>query len=163
MWANFLIGANGATTLSGSSSALSSPRDRERFHALRSQVRAIVIGGNTFRGEPYRKSLLPLYVATRSTNDELKARNPEAIFLHLSPREITQRALQEAGAPILIEAGANFISPLLRETLINRLFLTRSNRDGDGDFYAIDDDLSSYQLTGVEEFPEERFEIWEPR
>ena len=163
VWANFLIAANGATTLHGSSSSLSSPRDRRRFHDLRAEAKAIVIGGNTFRREPYRSSPLPLFVATRGNIEMLRERNPLASFLHLSPQEIVEHARKEVGDPILIEAGGQFLSPLLRNKAITNFRLTRSKRNGDGDFYLLDDDLQDYQCVAREEFAEEDFEVWVPR
>ena len=163
VWANFLIAANGATTLRGSSSALSSRRDRQCFHDLRAEAKAIVIGGNTFRREPYRRSPLPLFVATRGDIEMLRQRNPLATFLHLSPEEIVEQTRKAVGDPILIEAGGRFLSPLLRNTAITLLHLTRSKASGDGDFYLLDDDLHHYQCVELEEFPEESFERWVPR
>lgn len=163
VWANFLIAANGASTLRGSSSALSSLRDRQRFHDLRAEAKAIVIGGNTFRREPYRSSPLPLYVATRGNIEMLRERNPLATFLHLSPQEIVEHARKKEGNPILIEAGGQFLSPLLRNTSITNLYLTRSKSSGDGDFYSLDDDLRQYQCVEREEFAEATFECWVPR
>lgn len=161
MWANLVIGANKATTLRGSSTPLSSPRDRQRFHHLRSQARAIVIGGSTFRHEPYRTTPIPLYVATRAVNPEMIARNPSARFHVLSPREIVSHAASEMGEPILIEAGARFISELLDQEVITKLFLTRSALDGDNDFFNIDQHLASYICSQREVSENDTFEIWE--
>lgn len=160
MWANFLIAANGACTLGGSSNRLSSPRDRERFHHLRSQARAIVIGGSTFRQEPYRRAPLPLYVATHSASPEMKERNPQAHFYDLTPEEISLLAQRECGDPILVEGGPNFLCVLLQRELITDLFLTRTSMAGDANFFDIDALLTNYRCVESERSNDEVFEVW---
>ncbi|MBU6352933.1 MAG: dihydrofolate reductase family protein [Actinomycetales bacterium] len=163
IWSNFVVAANGATALRGCSSALSSPEDRIRFHAYRNSARAIITGGNTFRGEPYDLTPVPLYVATRDKSTASKNRNPKATFLNLSPEKVIERALEECGGPVLVEGGKSFLQPLLDQSFIQRVHVTRTDRDGDDIFWNIDDSLLRYQLSKVEIVGAERFEIWNRR
>lgn len=75
--------------------------------------------------------------------------------------EILLRAERECGSPILIEAGASFIAPLLKEGCIDRLYLTRTDRKGDDHFYHLEEDLGRYHRVKADVVGDERFEIWE--
>lgn len=163
--ANLLVGSNGATTKDGSSKALTHPLDRERFHKLRQRARAIVIGGSTFRNEPYLRSTsrdneneIPLYVATRISG----LVNPNTIFSSLNPILIVRQALSDAGSPILIEGGVNFLRELIAATLIDELYITRVEKVGDGLFLDEDFLTSKYALLEWQDEGEIRFEIWRP-
>lgn len=134
--ANLLLAQNSATTLRGSSAALSPVSDRKRFHELRAQAKALVIGGNTYRNEPYASAPLPLYVASRT----LQESGAHLISICKdSPDSIVQRALSDHGGPIMIEGGPKFLTPLINNQQIDRIFITRVSLDGDGDFF--DEDL----------------------
>ena len=58
--ANLIVGKDGSTTKSGSSIGLSTDEDRTRFKALRDKNHLILIGGNTARREPYKRTPIPL-------------------------------------------------------------------------------------------------------
>lgn len=155
IWANLVVATNGATTLTGRSKGLSFPEDREQFHSLRSQAKAILIGGATFRTEPYKSSPLPLYIATRHGN---RARRQYSV----SPQELVEIASREVGSPLLIEGGVNFLKPLLVESIVDTFFLTRSKVLGDGDFFA-ETLLARYQRIASTEFNAGVLERWQPR
>jgi riboflavin biosynthesis pyrimidine reductase len=129
--ANIVMGSNGGTTISGRSSALSSPADRKRFHALRERADAIVIGGESARREPYSKTPVPLIVVTHSP--ELPgscAHNPLAI---MSDLDIGQ-TLEYHGKRysfIVIEGGANFLRTALASGLVDELFITVAQMNGE--------------------------------
>ena len=57
--ANLIVGKSGATTLAGSSIPLSDDEDRRRFKQLREESDLIIIGGNTARREPYKRTPIP--------------------------------------------------------------------------------------------------------
>ena len=162
--ANLLLAHNSATTLRGSSTALSPSSDRKRFHALRAQARALVIGGNTYRNEPYAAPPLPLYVASRSL--------PESISSSLSifneaPHQIIRRALADHGEPVLIEGGPTFVTPLIEKQQIDALYVTRVLLQGDGDFF--DETILKHGYRLVDESVHEEnsnpvaFQIWKPK
>jgi dihydrofolate reductase len=158
--ANLVVGANGATTLDGSSRRLSFPADRERFKNLRAIARALVIGGQTYRTEPYEKVSIPLYVATR--RDAVGSNLINANFIDKTPTEVIDQALKEQGYPILIEGGINFISELIGKRTITTLFLTRSQTAGDSLF--LDEKLlrSNYELVVAEPVSGGSLETWKP-
>jgi riboflavin biosynthesis pyrimidine reductase len=52
-WLNMVSTVDGRATLHGRSGALSSPADRELFHALRTAVDAVLVGAGTVRSERY--------------------------------------------------------------------------------------------------------------
>jgi riboflavin biosynthesis pyrimidine reductase len=165
--ANLLVAANGATTQGGRSAPLSPPDDRRRFHAIRSQAKAIVIGGNTFRHEPYSRTPIPLYVATSHPplDPRLEESGSTALrcFLNKAPTEVVERALAEQGAPILVEGGVGFLTPLIEKKVIDSFYLTRVLKKGDGNFF--DDALlrKYYLLTHSEVENDTIFEVWKPR
>jgi riboflavin biosynthesis pyrimidine reductase len=160
--ANLVVANNGATTLAGRSRPLSSPSDRQRFHQIRSQVRAIAIGGNTYRSEPYGKTKLPILVATRQI---LPGGESDGLvhFLNYSPAEVIDIALSKYGEPVLVEGGVDFLRPLIVQRLFDTFYITRSRKSGDGNF--LDPSLlkSNYELTDSERFEENEFEVWRPR
>ena len=64
--ANLIVGNDGSTTANNSSIGLSTDEDRLRFQQLRSKSDLILIGGNTARREPYKRTLSPLYILTHA-------------------------------------------------------------------------------------------------
>ncbi|NDI26033.1 MAG: pyrimidine reductase, partial [Actinobacteria bacterium] len=85
--ANLIVGKDGSTTLAGSSIGLSTDEDRRRFHELRSKNDLILIGGNTARREPYKRTPIPLYILTH-TKVRLQPKNQLAKQFTLSPSEL---------------------------------------------------------------------------
>lgn len=157
--ANLLIGSDGATTLNGSSKALTNKADRERFHQLREKARAICIGGSTFRSEPYEKVPLPLYVSSRGTSVTLA--NLRDVY-PLSPTELVKLALATEGAPILIEGGPNFLTELIESAQIDELHITRSPTSGDDNYFDETHLNQNYKCLESNEVDGVRFEIWSP-
>lgn len=123
--ANLVVGGDGSTTLNGSSRGLSFPADRQRFHALRGEFAALLIGGNTARNEPYAKTPLPLIVLTHGALPLAVANNPLAQAWNLSLKEAIPLATQTFGN-LLLEAGPSLLRQGLAEGLITELFLTIS-------------------------------------
>jgi riboflavin biosynthesis pyrimidine reductase len=160
--ANLVVAPNGATTSGGRSSPLSSATDRQRFHATRSRARAIAIGGNTYRNEPYSNTQLPLFVATHHapSDRELPANHR---FIKKAPEEVIEIALSEYGAPVLIEGGVKFLLPLLEKKLIDTLYVTRSNKLGDADFLDNNQLELHYVRKSVERLDNMEFEVWIPQ
>ncbi len=127
--ANIIIGRDGSTVLGGTSAALSFPADRKRFHSLRSEFAAILIGGNTARNEPYSKTPLPLIVITRSWLPTQIQSNPLALSWQMPLREAVEKAIKSYG-DLLIEAGPTLIQEGVAGGLIGELFVTVSDSDG---------------------------------
>jgi riboflavin biosynthesis pyrimidine reductase len=134
--ANLVMGSDGSTILGGSSRSLSSPVDRARFHELRAQASAILIGGNTARTEPYASTPVPLVVITRGGNlPENLLTNPLLHIWELDPVSAIQRAAKEFGENILVEGGINLLKELLIANQISELFLTISDKSGGANIY----------------------------
>ena len=123
--ANLVIGADGSTTFNGSSRGLSFPADRLRFHQLRAEFHAILIGGNTAKNEPYGKTPLPLIVLSHHPLPALIKANERAVLWDLSLPVAITRAKQEYG-DLLVEAGPKLLSAALRLGLLTELFVTIS-------------------------------------
>ena len=155
--ANILLARNLATSLGGSSRVLSPKSDRIRFHQVRTLAKAILIGGQSYRNEPYSKLSLPLYISSRTLNEG--AAGNKFIF-NQDPAWLINRALLEQGYPVLIEGGVNFISSLIAESLIDLLYITRVNKDGDGHFFDESNLLKNYERQSIEMIDGVSFESW---
>ncbi len=157
--ANLLVAANGATTFEGSSRKLSPKSDRERFHELRRQADILLIGGNTFRNEPYLGLSIPVYVSTRSPNKPDKSPNVE--FFQLSPTQLVANAGKNFNS-ILVEGGASFLSELIENLAIDELLITRVERSGDDNYF--DEELltEKYRRILRSEVEGAIFENWVP-
>jgi riboflavin biosynthesis pyrimidine reductase len=127
--ANLVIGSDGSTTLKGSSAGLSFPADRIRFHQLRSEFQAILIGGNTARNEPYEKTPLPLIILTSQPLPPKIALNPLAEGWDLELPEAIAKATTRFGE-ILLEAGPRLLEAALKGGLVTDLYLTISHSRG---------------------------------
>ena len=120
--ASLLVGANAATSKSGSSAPLRTLEDRERFLALRNspEISAIIVGGATALVEPYQRSPHPLYIYSR----EVKA--PLKMYVSHIRREIS--------GTLLCEGGVRVIHQLLHDDLIDTFLLSRVEIHGDGHY-----------------------------
>ena len=155
--ANILLARNLATSLGGSSRALSPESDRIRFHQIRTLAKAILIGGQSYRNEPYSNLSLPLYISSRTLAEG--ASGSQFIF-NQEPAWLIKRALLEQGCPVLIEGGVNFISSLITQSLIDLLYITRVNQDGDGHFFDESQLLKNYERRSIETIDGASFESW---
>ena len=127
--ANLVIAVDGATTLGGGSSGLSAPADRARFHQLRSEFKAILIGGNTARSEPYAKTPIPLIVLTHLPLTGAVTANPLAIAWNISLPDAVALALTNYG-DLLIEAGPVLLRSAMASHLLSEIYITLSDRRG---------------------------------
>ncbi len=156
--ANLVMGNDGSTTLGGSSRSLSSPADRSRFHELRAQASAILIGGNTARTEPYASTPVPLVVITRGGNlPENLIANPLLHIWELDPVSAVQRAKQEFGENILVEGGINLLKELLVANQIAELFLTISEKSGGENVYDLSALTRNFTVESSEKVGSETF------
>ena len=129
--ATLVVGADGSTTIDGSSAQVTSKADRENFLKRRRLVDCIVIGGNTARNEPYSKTPVALVVVSRQMHPEL----PAAHVWNMDPIDALKRAQQEFGKNILVEGGAKFISYLLDHEVIATLELSLTAANGGSDIF----------------------------
>ena len=127
--ANLIVGKDGSTTLNGSSIGLSTPEDRKRFHELRSKSELILIGGNTARREPYKRTAIPLYILTHSMV-RLQPKNQLAKQFSLSPSEMIKEIKgsfnpdKDGPINLLVEAGPALLNQMVKDGLIDNLYLT---------------------------------------
>lgn len=129
--ATIVVGADGSSSIDGSSTAVTSAADRTTFLQRRRLVNCIIIGGNTARNEPYSKTPVPLVIVSRQEHPNL----PAAHVWNLDPTDALGRARQEFGENILIEGGASFISYLIEKNLIDVLELSVTSTTGGADFF----------------------------
>ena len=126
--ANLIVGKDGSTSISGSSTPLSTQEDRERFQALRLKNDLILIGGNTARREPYKKTPIPLYILTH-TKVRLQPKNQLAKQFSLSIKEMISEIGNkfEGGKEVinlLVEAGPGLLTQMISDSLIDQFYLT---------------------------------------
>jgi riboflavin biosynthesis pyrimidine reductase len=156
--ATLVVGSDGSTSKDGTSRGVSSSVDRARFLERRRQVDAIVIGGNTARSEPYRKTPVPVVVISTSMINSL-ADNRQAYWWNASPSEAIERAQRLFGPTILVEAGTSIILELLSLNLIDRLELSVTTVTGGEDRIDIQQILSHFTSVTSENEGETTFYI----
>ncbi len=129
--ANLIVGVDGSTTANGSSIGLSNDEDRQRFHELRGESDLILIGGNTARREPYKRTPIPLYILTHS-KVKLQPKNQLAKQFQLTPKQLLEEVINNfessTSTPIkiLVEAGPKLLIEMVNQSLVDHLYLTVS-------------------------------------
>ena len=134
--ANLVIGSDGSTTSNNSSKALSSKRDRERFHNLRKMADAILIGGNSARNEPYGSTPIPLFVISKSQSISEISSNEKAKIFNRNPKDAVDAIRKLGFKTLLFEGGPNLLLDLINE--IDELYITISTATGDGQVISFD-------------------------
>jgi riboflavin biosynthesis pyrimidine reductase len=127
--ASLVLGADGSSTLLGTSDTITTPIDRQRFLARRRLCNAILIGGNTARSERYQRTPVPLVVLSH-TRPSVLDQNAKAHWWRLSPVEAIARARWEFGNTLSVEGGGSFIGELLDAQLISQLELSITSHVG---------------------------------
>jgi len=134
--ANLIVGIDGSTTSNNSSIGLSTDEDRLRFQQLRSRSDLILIGGNTARREPYKRTPIPLYILTHA-KVRLQPKNQLAKQFSLGISEIFSEISNnfpptDSTSPInlLVEAGPILLKQLVELSLIDNLYLTKNLEKG---------------------------------
>lgn len=152
--ANLIVGKDGSTSKSGSSIQLSTQEDRVRFNALRLKNDLILIGGNTARREPYKRTPIPLYILTH-TKVRLQPKNQLAKQFSLSAKEM----ISEIGAKfengnevinLLVEAGPSLLTQMVSDSLIDQLYLTVNLELTGDNQISISDLTGSFELVESE-------------
>jgi len=130
--ANLIVGSDGSTTANNSSIGLSTDEDRLRFQQLRSKSDLILIGGNTARREPYKKTSVPLYILTHA-KVRLQPKNQLAKQFSMGITDLFSEISNnfpptEINSPInlLVEAGPVLLQEMIDLSLINHLYLTKN-------------------------------------
>ena len=162
--ANLVIGSDGATSKNGSSLGLSSLNDRARFHEIRSQSDAILIGGATARREPYKKTPVPLFIVTHS-QVRLQPKNQLAKQLNMDPIsalvEIEKFFADKTSAQLLVEAGPKLLQVLLDRRKIDKFYLTINHSISGENKIEIDKLLKDFNLVKKESIDADEFCLYE--
>ena len=159
--ANLIVGQDGSTTLNGSSTALSTAADRLRFHQLRDPQHLIIIGGNTARREPYKRTPIPLYILTHA-KIRLQPKNQLAKQFQLTPAQLLAEISnnfqsEQAQINVLVEAGPNLLMQMINQSLIDYLYLT-VNLDKQGENrISISDLVENFELLESEKIQDCEF------
>lgn len=161
--ANLLLASNGATTIDAKSAALRTPEDGKRFHEIRKMVKAILIGGNTFRQEPYSKTEMPVLVSSSRLKDSQSSNVSANVFvMNLNPAALIEQALEKFGSPVLVEGGPKFLAPLIAKQAIDQLFISRVPKAGNGNYFDLENLIKHYQLLSKQNANNTIFETWVP-
>jgi riboflavin biosynthesis pyrimidine reductase len=126
------VGSDGSTTANNSSIGLSTDEDRLRFQQLRSRSDLILIGGNTARREPYKRTPIPLFILTHA-KVRLQPKNQLAKQFSLGIGELFSEISNnfppiDSTSPInlLVEAGPILLKQMIELSLIDHLYLTKN-------------------------------------
>ena len=154
--ANLIVGNDGSTTANNSSIGLSTDEDRLRFKQLRSKSDLILIGGNTARREPYKRTPVPLYILTHA-KVRLQPKNQLAkqfsmgiadLFSEISnnfpPTEIT------SPINLLVESGPILLKEMIELSLINHLYLTINLEKSGENKISIEELTANFKLVSNE-------------
>lgn len=114
--ASLVIDPAGRVRDGGTSRALSSAEDRQRFLSLRKWANCIVVGSNTAAVENYQTASLPVIIYSRR-KDAIEDWKGEI-----------SRLQRTYGPHILVEAGPNLLAELFDHGVIDSLYLTKTDR-----------------------------------
>lgn len=154
--ANLIVGVDGSTTANGSSIGLSNDEDRRRFHQLREKSDLIVIGGNTARREPYKRTPVPLYILTHS-KVRLQPKNQLAKQFQLTPSQLIEEVSmnfevdkRNSVINLLVESGPKMLFEMINESLIDYLYLTVNLTKKGENSISVDALIKSFNLISSE-------------
>lgn len=154
--ANLIVGSDGSTSINGSSMGLSNDEDRRRFQQLRQKSDLIVIGGNTARREPYKRTPVPLYILTHS-KIKLQPKNQLAKQFQLTPSELIAEVAkdfksnsEQVPINVLIESGPKLLLAMIKESLVDELYLTVSLSKVGDNRISIEELTKSFKLINKE-------------
>ena len=150
--ASLVVGSNGATSLDGRSSALSTAADRARFLQRHRNAAAFIIGKKSASIESYSASQVPIFIFTRSTQ-QLNFPHPwmQQVTVDRNLAEITQLIDLRITGDIVVEAGVSLLTALIDVGVIEILELSISPVAGDGDFINLEELLSKFDIVREED------------
>jgi riboflavin biosynthesis pyrimidine reductase len=154
--ANLIVGNDGSTTSNNSSIGLSTDEDRLRFQQLRSRSDLILIGGNTARREPYKRTPVPLYILTHA-KIRLQPKNQLAKQFSLGIGELFSEISNnfpptDSTSPInlLVEAGPILLKQMIELSLIDHLYLTKNLEKNGENKISIEELIKPFKLVTSE-------------
>ena len=143
------VGANGATSLAGSSAGISTAVDRERFLKLHRRAGVHIAGINSANSELYSSTKIPLVILTRSTASQSK-QSREIINTSDGLQNVMCDIKSRFPAPIVVEAGPSLLTALVKQGCIEEIELSVSPLLGDGNFIDYTELLSHFNLRSDE-------------
>ncbi len=145
--ATLVVGANGATTLGGNSSQLSTPPDRARFLDLHRSAAAIITGKHSANSEDYSQTTVPIYIFTRS-GLELSLLHPhmQSVKVVGNLAEVSRKIQSRIFGNVVVEAGPQLLLALIGAGVVDELQLSISPIDGDGNFIEIAELLKDFEI-----------------
>ena len=150
------MGNDGSTTANNSSIGLSTDEDRLRFKQLRSKSDLILIGGNTARREPYKRTLIPLYILTHA-KVRLQPKNQLAKQFSMSITELFSEISKnfpptDSTSPInlLVEAGPILLKQMIDLSLIDHLYLTKNTEKNGENQISVEELIAPFKLLSSE-------------
>jgi dihydrofolate reductase len=144
------VGANGATSLHGSSRALSTPVDRAAFLALHRSAGSYLLGYRSFIAEQYSPCQTPIIILTRKDR-EVADRDDVTLFKVESDLKSSIAIIKEKfPKPILVEAGVTLLTELIGAGCIEELYLNSTPIDGDDHFVDIEELLQDFEIISEE-------------
>ena len=154
--ANLIVGNDGSTTSNNSSIGLSTDEDRLRFQQLRSRSDLILIGGNTARREPYKRTPVALYILTHA-KVRLQPKNQLAKQFSLGIGELFSEISNnfpptDSTSPInlLVEAGPILPKQMIELSLIDHLYLTKNLEKNGENKISIEELIKPFKLVTSE-------------
>jgi riboflavin biosynthesis pyrimidine reductase len=143
------VGANGATSLAGSSTGISTVIDRERFLKLHRRASVHIAGPNSASSEIYSSTKIPLVILTRSALSETD-QGREIINTSDGLQGVMREIKARFPAPIVVEAGPSLLRALVEQGCIEEIEISISPLLGDGNFIDYTELLTHFNLTGDE-------------
>jgi riboflavin biosynthesis pyrimidine reductase len=143
------VGANGATTLAGSSVGISTAADRERFLKLHRRAGLHIAGRNSASSELYTSTKIPLVILTRTTQSQI-VHGREIINTSDGLQTVMREIKARFPAPIVVEAGPNLLRALIEQGCIEEIELSISPLLGDGNVIDHAELLSHFTVTSDE-------------
>jgi len=154
--ANLIVGSDGATTAGGSSIGLSTAQDRSRFNNLRGKSDLILIGGNTARREPYKRTPIPLYILTHGSL-RLQPKNQLVKQFMMPVADLVSEIARnfppvDSKLPInlLVEAGPKLLQEMIDQGLIDYLYLTINHEKTGENQISVEKLTTTFKLAGSE-------------
>jgi riboflavin biosynthesis pyrimidine reductase len=150
--ATLVVGANGATTLGGSSRELSSAPDRARFLALHRSADAIITGKRSANSEDYSMTKVPIFIFSRDSQ-QLSFNHPtmQQVKINGNLAEVSRQIERNTSGQIVVEAGPELLTAMIAESAVDLLQLSISPINGDGDFIDVENLLSKFTIEREEE------------
>ena len=143
------VGANGATSLAGSSIGISTTADRARFLTLHRRAGVHITGTHSANSELYSSSRIPLIVLSRTSKSEMKEVR-EIVNTSAGLQSVMREIKSQFPAPIVVEAGPNLLNALVEQGCIEEIELSISPISGDENFIDYLELLNHFIITSDE-------------